>query len=468
MGTVRALLLKTGEYPDLGVSIGVDTLDTLVRNFLPVPVLLEHVETPFRLGEVVRIWREGDTLYGELSLYDEAQALLERWGLKSLSVGLTGGLTRLLEVSVTARPRVREARLLNSVRDWSVWAVGFAEGWRANAEPFRFPLEMERAWDADGTERAWREWVSDKEPSAWGEAEWSRYRRRYLAWDASDPQKFGSYKLPVVGVVDGEPRLFWRALVAAKAALRGARGGVDLPARVKGQLLEWIDEVLEGGRASSSGGDGGEVGAEFGFVYAGGEVLAMREDLEMQGQRVLEGTESAPVQGAESGALKGTKSVPVQGAESGALKGTKSVPVQGAESGVSDAELESLRAEVARLRFAQREARARERARAWREQGLITPAQESLVVSLLCAESDAVRFSVGGEELSLEGWLERFIALGPRFPVGESLGEVSSGAGRYASRLGLSAEGAQLAQLFAEGREAEAYARFREMVGGGG
>jgi len=98
---------------------------------------------------------------------------------------------------------------------------------------------------------------------------------------------------------------------------------------------------------------------------------------------------------------------------------------------------------------------------------LITPAQESLVASLLCAESDAVRFSVGGEELSLEGWLERFIALGPRFPVGESLGEVSSGAGRYASRLGLSAEGAQLAQLFAEGREAEAYARFREMVGGG-
>jgi hypothetical protein len=438
MGTVRALLLKTGEYADLGVSIGVDTLETLVRNFLPVPVLLEHVETPFRLGEVVRVWREGDTLYGELSLYDEAQALLERWGLQSLSVGLTGGLTRLLEVSVTARPRVREARLLNSVRDWSVWDVAFAESWRANAEPFRFPLEMERAWDAADTERAWRAWVSEKEPSAWGEAEWSRYRRRYLAWDASAPEKFESYKLPVVGVVDGEPRLFWRALIAAKAALRGARGGVDLPARVQGQLLEWIDGVLEGGRASSGGGGGEgveEVSGEFGFVYAGGEVLAMREDLEMQGQRALEGTES--------------------------------VPVQGAESGVSDAELESLRAEVARLRFAQREARARERARAWREQGLITPAQESLVASLLCAESDAVRFSVGGEELSLEGWLERFIALGPRFPVGESLGAEVSVAGRYASRLGLSAEGAQLARLFAEGRESEAYARFREMVGGG-
>ena len=416
MGTVRALLLKTGEYEDLGVSIGVDTLETLVRNFLPVPVLLEHVETPFRLGEVVRVWREGDTLYGELSLYDEAQALLERWGLRSLSVGLTGGLTRLLEVSVTARPRVREARLLNSVRDWSVWDVAFAEGWRANAEPFRFALE--------------------KEPSAWGEAEWSRYRRRYLAWDASAPEKFESYKLPVVGVVDGEPRLFRRALVAAKAALGGARGGVELPARVKGQLLEWIDGVLEDGRASWGSGEGAvEQMSEFGFVYAGGEVLAMREDLEMQGQRALEGTEP--------------------------------VPVLGAESGVSDAELESLRAEVARLRFAQREARARERARAWREQGLITPAQESLVASLLCAESDAVRFSVGGEELSLEGWLERFIALAPRFPVGESLGEVSSGVGRYASRLGLSAEGAQLAQLFAEGRESEAYARFREMVGGG-
>jgi len=222
--------------------------------------------------------------------------------LKSLSVGLTGGLTRLLEVSVTARPRVREARLLNSAGVWSMWDVAFAEGWRANAEPFRFPLEMERAWDADGTERAWRAWVSEKEPAEWGEAEWSRYRRRYLAWDASDPQKFGSYKLPVVGVVDGEPRLFWRALVAAKAALRGARGGVDLPARVKGQLLEWIDGVLEGGSASASPPrDDGQSGSEFGFVYVGGEVLAMREDLEMQGQRALEGTESVPVQGTESG-----------------------------------------------------------------------------------------------------------------------------------------------------------------------
>jgi len=435
MGTVRALLLKTGEYPDLGVSVGVDTLETLVRNFLPVPVLLEHLETPFRLGEVLRVWREGDTLYGELSLYDEAQALLERWGLKSLSVGLTGGLTRLLEVSVTARPRVREARLLNSAGVWSVWDVAFAEGWRANAEPFRFPLEMERAWDADGTEQAWRAWVSEKDPSEWGDSEWSRYRRRYLAWDASDPQKFGSYKLPVVGVVDGEPRLFRRALIAAKAALRGARGGVELPARVKGQLLEWIDGVLEGGSASASPSPGGgdEPKGEFGFVYVGGEVLAMREQdvQELQGQ----GGSVAPDE---------------------------------PESGMDAQELESLRAEVARLRFAQREARARERARLWREQGLITPAQEPLVVSLLCAESGSVRFSVDGQELGLEAWLERFIELAPRFPVGESLGADVSVAGRYASRLGLSAEGARLAQLFAEGRESEAYALFREMVGGGG
>lgn len=416
MGTVRALLLKTGEYSDLGVSIGVDTLETLVRNFLPVPVLLEHVETPFRLGEVLRVWREGDTLYGELSLYDEAQALLERWGLKSLSVGLTSGLTRLLEVSVTARPRVREARLLNSAG---------AEGWRANREPFRFELEWERAWDADGTERAWREWVSEKDPSEWGDSEWARYRRRYLAYDASDPQKFASYKLPVVGIVEGEPRLFWRGLIAAKAALRGARGGVDLPARVKGQLLEWIDAVLEEGKEAEM--------SELGFVYDGGEVLAM------------------------SKTSMDTQAVEPQGSQE-----AHAVP----EAAVDTHEVEALRAEVNLLRMAQREAQAREKARAWREQGLITPAQEPLVVAMLCAETDTLRFRVDESELRFEELLHRFVELNPRFPVGQSLLADVPSPSRF-MKLGLSPEGAKLAQLFAEGRDAEAYAFLNRLTGGG-
>lgn len=157
---------------------------------------------------------------------------------------------------------------------------------------------------------------------------------------------------------------------------------MELPARVKGQLLEWIDEVLAGEGKMS----------EFGFVYVGGEVLAMREQ---------------DVQGLQ-GALSGEQGLV---APDGSAAGV-------GESGVDVRELESLRAEVARLRFAQREARARERARLWREQGLITPAQEPLVVALLCAESDSVRFSVDGREMGLEAWLERFLGLAPRFPVG--------------------------------------------------
>jgi len=424
MATVQALLLKTGEFPDMGVRVTTDVLDMLVRNFMPVPVLLEHIETPFRLGEVVRVWREGDTLYGELSLYDEAKALLDRWGLKSLSVGLTGNLTRLLEVSVTATPRVKEARLLNSRYAMPLWDdIEFAEGWRPNRDPFRFPIEAERAWDADGTEQAWRAWVSEKDPSEWGAAEWRRYRRRFLAYDADNPEKFASYKLPVVAIVEGEPHLFRRALIAAKAAIAGARGGVDLPEGVKEQIAKWIDEVLSEKQASH-------------FVYEGGEVLAMSKTT-LEPQAVLDAPD--------------TPQEPP----------THTVP----EAAVDAHELEALRAEVNRLRFAQREAQAREKARAWREQGLITPAQEPLVVSLLCAETDTLRFSVEGSELRFDELLQRLIELNPRFPVGQSLPAETPNPSRFA-KFGLSPEGMKLAQLFAEGRDTEAYALFNKMIGG--
>jgi len=62
-----------------------------------------------------------------------------------------------------------------------------------------------------------------------GGYDWSRYRRAFAWYDASNPENFGSYKLPHHDVIDGRLHVVRRGVVAAMQSLLGARGGVDIP-----------------------------------------------------------------------------------------------------------------------------------------------------------------------------------------------------------------------------------------------
>jgi hypothetical protein len=110
-----AKLIEAGVYPDKGVAITEAHLEELVRAFrAPAPILVEHHPSPLLLGWLVRVWRRGDALFGRLALFPEADALLRRLRLRGLSVGLSRDLRRLLEVSVTASPRVPSAQLFHT------------------------------------------------------------------------------------------------------------------------------------------------------------------------------------------------------------------------------------------------------------------------------------------------------------------------------------------------------------------
>lgn len=112
-----AKLLETGVYPDKGVAITEAHLDAIVRAFrAPAPILVEHRPSPLLLGWVARVWRRGQELFGRLALFPEADALLRRLRLRGLSVGLSRDLRRLLEVSLTASPRIPDAQLFHSTR----------------------------------------------------------------------------------------------------------------------------------------------------------------------------------------------------------------------------------------------------------------------------------------------------------------------------------------------------------------
>ncbi|GBC94269.1 hypothetical protein HRbin16_00050 [bacterium HR16] len=111
----EAKLFEAGSYPDKGLEVGEEQLQSLVEGFTaPVPLMVEHLSQGWQIGELKRLWRRGKELFGRLTLLPEAEALLKRLGIRGISVAVTPDLKRIVEVSVTATPRVADARLLSA------------------------------------------------------------------------------------------------------------------------------------------------------------------------------------------------------------------------------------------------------------------------------------------------------------------------------------------------------------------
>ena len=90
--------------------------------------------------------------------------------------------------------------------------------------------DRDRAWDGDAAIQRVRRWASSDGSGNKDTIDWARYRRAFVWYDAEDAENFGSYKLPIADIVDGQLRAVPRAIFAAAAAVQGARGGVDIPA----------------------------------------------------------------------------------------------------------------------------------------------------------------------------------------------------------------------------------------------
>jgi len=165
-----AKLFEAGEYADKGLTVTQDHLLGLEQNFdLPVPVLIEHSDSPLQLGYLTNVQARGDELFGTVTLTQEANDLIEQSGARALSLGLTPDLSQICEVSLVRSPRVRGAQLFaGSVRMFGA----LHDAPNGDAPMSGDTDESEREADADET-------------SAFGEAMW---RERYDALRAEFDQ----------------------------------------------------------------------------------------------------------------------------------------------------------------------------------------------------------------------------------------------------------------------------------------
>ena len=110
-----AVLLECCTLADKRLTITEADLDGIVARFTgPVPVKLEHIDTPLDpLGTVQRVWRDGKRLLGKIALPPDVAALVRARGCKGLSCGLSREPLALAELSLVLKPRLAAATLLS-------------------------------------------------------------------------------------------------------------------------------------------------------------------------------------------------------------------------------------------------------------------------------------------------------------------------------------------------------------------
>jgi hypothetical protein len=171
----------------------------------------------------------------------EAYALAKQGVLSDFSVGFSASpedVEIIDGLRKFKRARVWETSLVDEPMNARA-VVTMVRGVIDTAELPTTVASKELDYDGEGAlDRIRKMTGSDEAPS-------ETYRNAFLWYDESAPDEYGSYKLPVADVVDGELAIVPRAVFAAAAALQGARGGVDIPDEDRPGVERAINELYE-------------------------------------------------------------------------------------------------------------------------------------------------------------------------------------------------------------------------------
>jgi len=189
-----------------------------------VPLLWYH-QPPEVLGLVFEMEEDNKGLKSRSQINLDTQLGREKFSLirQGAIKGMSIGFEAIKEAWDGTVRRLKEIRL------WEISLVTFpmnplaqVTGIKAVVPYQDLPLaDKDREWDAGEARKRLADWAGD---------DMDKYRKGFLWYDEENADNLTAYKLPIADVIDGRLYAVPRAIIAAAAAIQGARGGVDIPA----------------------------------------------------------------------------------------------------------------------------------------------------------------------------------------------------------------------------------------------
>jgi hypothetical protein len=139
---LSGVIFEAGDYPDKGVEIFPEDILAMERNFKSVPIMIEHIETPFDEAFAgfgltgVTASEDAQTLSGKVRIPKLLDLLLTKAMGKAprkVSVRLSPDKSRITELSFVRDPRVENAAIQAA---YSSFTTAFSQG-ESSAKPAR-------------------------------------------------------------------------------------------------------------------------------------------------------------------------------------------------------------------------------------------------------------------------------------------------------------------------------------------
>ena len=142
--------------------------------------------------------------------------------------GILNALSFGYEVVKDQFDEARKVNLLKELKLYEISVVPWGMNPKAAIEAVKglVPLsafelaDEETAFSTSAALKRVRAYVSEKDPDDWGTKEFGVYARAFLWFDSENADDLGSYYLPIVDIIDGEPKYVLKGIEKALKLVR--------------------------------------------------------------------------------------------------------------------------------------------------------------------------------------------------------------------------------------------------------
>ena len=245
-----------------------------IENYMKHPVLLSshrYDDLRKQIGMVKELRRQGNRWVAKYQYFvgegneeaDWAYKLAKK-GIAAFSIGFIpmedepgdeevrriytkSELIEISQVLVPANPEALQKRIEEGegvekeLAELTIKAFGEelkGEGWSITGDG-SLPLSDERGWDGARARDEIRRWASSDGSGEKEKVNFSMYAKGFVVGKRGS-KNFGDYKLPFARVIGGKLTATKGGVIAAMAAVLGARGGVDIPEDVRKRAYSFL------------------------------------------------------------------------------------------------------------------------------------------------------------------------------------------------------------------------------------